>query len=173
MKKREKTRQLILDESWQLFIAQGYKDTSTRQIATAAGVATGTVFSHFPNKIDILKTAMHQQIDSVITLAQHTDQHHSARLKLRHYASHLFAFYLQHREFSKALLGDLLWHQPHFATQLDAFKQLLFAEQEYNETKATVMMDCYFMTLIQGLSDPSSCEESMLRVLTNKLTLLY
>ncbi|RZM73048.1 TetR/AcrR family transcriptional regulator [Pseudoalteromonas rubra] len=173
MKKSEKTKQQILDESWQLFVEYGYKDTSTRQIATAAGVAVGTVFSHFPNKIDILKTAMHQRIDMVIEQASSADQHHSARLKLRHYADHLFSFYLQHREFSQALLSDLLWHQAYFSDQIELFKQRLFAEQVYDDIKATVMMDCYFMTLIQGLSDPTSCKDNMLRVLTNKLTLLY
>ncbi|KAF7785894.1 hypothetical protein PRUB_a0296 [Pseudoalteromonas rubra] len=173
MKKSEKTKQLILDESWQLFIAHGYQETSTRQIAKAAGIAVGTVFSHFPSKVDILKTAMHQRIDAVIENAISTDKHHSARLKLRHYASHLFDFYLQHREFSQALLTDLLWHQAYFADQISAFKALLFAEQEYDEIKATVMMDCYFMTLLQGLADPASCKDSMLRLLTNKLTLLY
>jgi hypothetical protein len=56
---------------------------------------------------------------------------------------------------------------------MDEFKKLLFSEQpEFDETKASVMMDCYFMTLITGLNDELPNAESMLRQLSNKIALL-
>ncbi|QSX29299.1 TetR/AcrR family transcriptional regulator [Shewanella cyperi] len=49
-------RQQILDAALMLFNAQGFHGTSTASIAKAAGVATGTLFHHFPNKETLLQT---------------------------------------------------------------------------------------------------------------------
>ena len=172
MKKREITRNKILQSGWSLFQQKGYTDTTSREIAHHAGVASGTVFSHFPSKLDILKVAMLQQLDTIIARAKQSDQQHSARLKLRHYASHLYQFYLSHREFSKELLGNLIWQAPFFQQQLELFKSLLFSEQAYQPEKAALMMDSYFMTLLEGLNDPNSSVDSMLATLSQKLKLI-
>lgn len=172
MKKREITRNKILQSGWSLFQQKGYADTTSREIAEHAGVASGTVFSHFPSKLDILKVAMLQQLDCIISDAKQSDKQHSARLKLRHYASYLYPFYLSHREFSKELLGNLIWQAPFFQQQLDFFKSLLFSEQQYQPEKAALMMDCYFMTLLEGLNDPDSSVDFMLTTLSQKLKLI-
>jgi AcrR family transcriptional regulator len=44
----------ILQAARQLFAHKGYDDTTTRDLATAAGVAEGTLFRHFSNKKAIL-----------------------------------------------------------------------------------------------------------------------
>ncbi|MEQ2354967.1 TetR/AcrR family transcriptional regulator [Pseudoalteromonas piscicida] len=172
MKKREITYNKILSASWQLFQDNGFENTTTRQISQAANVATGTVFAHFPTKLDMLKVAMHNQIDELINEAKTSDEQHSASLKLRHYAKYLFAFYLSNRDFSKELLCGIIWHSEFFTGQLNLFKHLLFSEQEYNELKATVMMDCYFMTLLEGLSNEHSSVDQMLHSLSQKLKLV-
>jgi len=51
--KKEK-KQAILDSALQLFVEQGFHGTSTASIAKKAGVATGTLFHHFPNKSVLL-----------------------------------------------------------------------------------------------------------------------
>ena len=43
-------KQVILDTALQLFVRQGFYATSTASIAKQAGVATGTLFHHFPSK---------------------------------------------------------------------------------------------------------------------------
>ncbi|XWK90932.1 MAG: TetR/AcrR family transcriptional regulator [Phormidium sp.] len=48
------TRNRIIKAAQKLFARQGYDGTTTRDLATAAGVAEGTVFRHFPNKKAIL-----------------------------------------------------------------------------------------------------------------------
>ena len=48
------TRTRIIKAAQKLFARQGYDGTTTRDLATAAGVAEGTVFRHFPNKKAIL-----------------------------------------------------------------------------------------------------------------------
>ncbi|MCU7376076.1 TetR/AcrR family transcriptional regulator [Paucibacter sp. O1-1] len=47
-------KQAILDSALQLFVSNGFNATSTASIAKAAGVATGTLFHHFPTKSDIM-----------------------------------------------------------------------------------------------------------------------
>jgi AcrR family transcriptional regulator len=49
------TRQRILDASVQAFRKRGFEATTTRDIATAAGIATGTLFNYFATKEAIVE----------------------------------------------------------------------------------------------------------------------
>lgn len=53
VQKKDK-KQAILDSALGLFVEQGFHATSTASIAKNAGVATGTLFHHFPSKDDLL-----------------------------------------------------------------------------------------------------------------------
>lgn len=58
-------RQSILEAAMRLFVENGIKGTPTSQIAKEAGVATGTLFHHFPTKeelVDELYTSIIQQV---------------------------------------------------------------------------------------------------------------
>src|SRR5690348_1743914 len=48
------TRRTILDVAQQLFAEKGFDATTTRDIARAAGIATGTLFNYFPTKEAVL-----------------------------------------------------------------------------------------------------------------------
>ena len=48
------TKQRILKAAQRLFASRGYEGTTTRDLASAAGVAEGTLFRHFENKKAIL-----------------------------------------------------------------------------------------------------------------------
>lgn len=48
-------RDQILDTALTLFVQQGIAATATAQIAKSAGVATGTLFHHFPSKADLVE----------------------------------------------------------------------------------------------------------------------
>ena len=47
---KEQTRQRILAVARKLFAGHGFDPTTTRELASAAGVATGTLFNYFPSK---------------------------------------------------------------------------------------------------------------------------
>jgi AcrR family transcriptional regulator len=47
---KDATRRRILDSAMRLFKAHGFEETTTRQIAAAAEIATGTLFNYFSNK---------------------------------------------------------------------------------------------------------------------------
>src|ERR1700722_12170278 len=48
------TRQRILQAARQLFAAKGFDASTTRDIADAAGIATGTLFNYFATKEAVL-----------------------------------------------------------------------------------------------------------------------
>ncbi|MFQ5490511.1 MAG: TetR/AcrR family transcriptional regulator [Phycisphaerae bacterium] len=47
---RAKTRDKILEAACRLIASQGFDGTTTRDIATEAGIATGTLFNYYPSK---------------------------------------------------------------------------------------------------------------------------
>jgi AcrR family transcriptional regulator len=51
---RARARAEIVGAAQELFLAQGYAETSVEQVAAAAGVAPRTVFRHFPRKEDLV-----------------------------------------------------------------------------------------------------------------------
>lgn len=53
-KKRDETRQRLLDAASRLFGEQGYENTTSAQIAEAAGVTERTLFRHFDSKADLM-----------------------------------------------------------------------------------------------------------------------
>ncbi|MCD6571002.1 MAG: TetR/AcrR family transcriptional regulator [Deltaproteobacteria bacterium] len=53
-KKKERTRQQILEAAWRLFNKQGFAKTTVDQIAEQAEVGTGTVYNYFPSKEHVL-----------------------------------------------------------------------------------------------------------------------
>ena len=59
-KKSEKSRTAILEAALNLFSSQGYRGTSIREIAQSAGVSTGNVYHHFPDKETIFQTVLGQ-----------------------------------------------------------------------------------------------------------------
>src|SRR5215471_18546020 len=52
--RREETRQRLIEAAMRLFAEHGYADTTTAQIAEAAGVTERTFFRHFPSKADLV-----------------------------------------------------------------------------------------------------------------------
>jgi AcrR family transcriptional regulator len=56
--RRNETTENVINASKELFFAQGYDRTTTRQIAEAAGILNGSLFNIFPTKEDILKSVM-------------------------------------------------------------------------------------------------------------------
>jgi len=71
---RPNKRQDILNHALELFVTKGIDQASTAEIAKGAGVATGTLFHHFPNKSSLvdalyrdLKTELASGMSGVIS----------------------------------------------------------------------------------------------------------
>lgn len=54
----EESRRRILDAARELFAERGYRGTTTRDLAEAAGVAELTLFRHFPTKAQLFEQAV-------------------------------------------------------------------------------------------------------------------
>ena len=170
--KKEQTQAKILSSAWQLFLQDGYEQTSTRDIAKAAKVANGTVFSHYPNKISLLKAGLESQLDEILKKAQKADKTKDAKARMCHYAEFLFAFYMSQKEFSRTLFKEIMWQQEELTAQLNTFKAGLIHDNDASMLHAEVIVDIYFMTLLEGLNQASSTPESMLQRLSDKLSLI-
>jgi AcrR family transcriptional regulator len=53
-RKRERTRQALVDAAYALFASKGFEATTIAEIAARAEVGTRTFFSYFPTKEDVL-----------------------------------------------------------------------------------------------------------------------
>lgn len=56
--KSERSRRAVLDAALSLFSHQGYRATTMREIADRAGVSTGNVYHHFPDKEAIFRALL-------------------------------------------------------------------------------------------------------------------
>src|SRR5689334_18586317 len=65
-KKKQRTRQTIVDVGTRLFVEQGYDRTTLVQIAAEADVSTSTFFNYFKTKVDVVFCLL----DAVIESAQ-------------------------------------------------------------------------------------------------------
>ena len=93
-KKRDETRQRLLDAAVRLFAAQGYDHTTSAEIAHEAGVTERTLFRHFATKADLLlgnwrdnaaalAAAMRRQPDDAPPIEVRTRRAHRLRAATR------------------------------------------------------------------------------------------
>jgi len=163
-KQKKATGLKILLAAKQLFKEQGYEATSTRQIAVCAGVATGTVFTHFKDKHELIKSLFFSELEAVLT--QHKPDNEQGALK---YFSQqtlcLYQFYEKDRSLAKAFLKNALFEQSYFEGQLNQFVQLLCdllktdlpdSSVQQREVTAKAWMGFYFMTLLSGLGSANT-----------------
>jgi len=59
---KQQCRARILEKASDLFAARGFDETTTRDIALAAGVAAGTMFNYFPSKETMAMTMVNEAL---------------------------------------------------------------------------------------------------------------
>jgi len=90
--KRQETRQKILEAARNCFDDGGFEQASTREIAKRAGVAEGTIFSHFSTKEELVICCISAQMAEAIEKGLYTmDPEWCFVDKLMHVASYRFA----------------------------------------------------------------------------------
>ena len=166
MGKREQTRERILAAAWQLFETQGYQETSTRQIARQAGVADGTVFSHFETKLAILREGVMNQLERLSQQGVNQPSQNMCELAMQ-FARTYYGYYFSNVNLSRALLKEVVWDMDYY----QSFNQAIFDTANLPAAlaeKIPVLLDCYFMTLITHLSKPEPNLELALQTLESK-----
>ncbi|MBX2830434.1 MAG: TetR/AcrR family transcriptional regulator [Rhodospirillales bacterium] len=90
--KREETRQKILEAARNCLDCGDFEQASTREIAKRAGVAEGTIFSHFATKEELVICCISAQMAEAIEKGLYTmDPEWCFVDKLMHLASYRFA----------------------------------------------------------------------------------
>ena len=65
--KKQETRRRIVECARKLFNDKGFEQTTTRDIAEAAGIAAGTMFNYFPTKEALAVTIVDEALDEART----------------------------------------------------------------------------------------------------------
>jgi AcrR family transcriptional regulator len=61
----ETTRLALIDAARALFVSKGYGDTSTPEIAEAAGITRGALYHHFADKRDLFRQVLVREAEAV------------------------------------------------------------------------------------------------------------
>ncbi|WP_405285812.1 TetR/AcrR family transcriptional regulator [Methanobrevibacter sp.] len=70
MKKGEKRKKELLKIAYDMFLAQGYENTSVDEIIEMAQIAKGTYYYHFQSKEQMLEEVIDMMIDSEAKMAE-------------------------------------------------------------------------------------------------------
>ncbi|MBV8516679.1 MAG: TetR/AcrR family transcriptional regulator [Acidobacteria bacterium] len=112
--KSEKSRRAVLDAGLELFSSNGFRATTVREIADGAGVSTGNVYHHFPDKEAIFRALIDEYLDLTsthrfpFTRALHETTHfpdnieelgYAARESIRKFRPYLALIYVDVIEF--------------------------------------------------------------------------
>lgn len=174
---KQATRQKIRNSAQQLFTEQGYEATTSRQIAQQAGVALGTIFTHFKDKQAILSDILFEAIEQTVQDAFKTlnpNQH--PQKQLMHLATKLYTYYANNLNLSRTLLKDNLLNPntstqfkqqiQHFITAINSIIQKGQTQNQINPNKnpkilAQTFMSLYFYTLMTLINEEHNLTQAL------------
>ena len=70
---KQARRRQIIDAAFTCFTAKGYTHTSMSDIIKESGLSSGSIYSHFSGKSDILRATVQQRIDMIAAAYQELD----------------------------------------------------------------------------------------------------
>jgi len=111
---RAKNRERLLRAASQLFAQRGYRGTTTRDIADAAGITERTLFRHVPSKAALFREAVIAPVDSFVTAFSEAwaDRPQGARdteVEVREFFTNLLAVIEGERHLLLALMAALAY----------------------------------------------------------------
>lgn len=155
------TRAAVLEAARALFAERGFETTTIRDVAARAGVATGTVFVHAPNKAALLAATLDDQLDRTLSTAWSTLPDGSARARIGHVVLALYRMYARSPKLSRVLVKESLFAPDPdgaAAARLAAFAGALggIAASELRagldpEQASAGILAAYFGCLVEGL----------------------
>ncbi|MCG8333894.1 MAG: TetR/AcrR family transcriptional regulator [Proteobacteria bacterium] len=189
-KQKSDTRDLILKIALNHFEKNGYSKTTIRGIASDAGIAVGTIFSHFKDKFSLLadliyndlEAEMWKAIDSIPSRKPIHDQ-------FNHCAKHFYSYWMKNPDLTKSFLVELVLSSSEWTQRFDVqiglflqhFEKKLEIMKKKGQIKTTVdsqiavasFWSHYFLVLVTEFRNPSPNLKNMLNMLLqmNKQTL--
>lgn len=184
VQQKEETRKLILNTAKKLFLEFGYEHTTMRAIASSAGVATGTTFTHFQDKSSLLAATLYQDMEEVLQGAYASQPENSSLIELlTHPIRAIYTHFAKTPELSKTWIRETLFMKGYwgemiddqFARSFEKIKQRLELAQHHGELSqekncdvlANGILSHYLSVLIYGLKHDLDIENqvAMYRVL--------
>lgn len=101
------TRHRILEAARSLFEQHGFDDTKMRTIAAEAGVATGTIFTHFSDKGALLISAILEDLAETDRRIAETLPPSPIRAQIHHMAKAGFGYWCRRPSLSATLLREM------------------------------------------------------------------
>ena len=106
----------------ELFIAKGFDDTTTREIALQAGVGIGTIFVYAENKRDLLFLIVNEELEKVEQMAETAIEEAASLLEnLMRVAQIHYDFFAQQPALSRLVLREMVFYES--GTQAGRFQR--------------------------------------------------
>jgi AcrR family transcriptional regulator len=186
---KEETRRIILESSRELFNEQDFDKTSTRAIANRAGVGTGTVFSHFPDKSSLLIAVLLDDLTSTQANAMESmPKDVNVCDRFLHLARFFYTYYSKRPDLSRTLLKELWFVKGVWGDKLitQAYEFVLLVSDMLEQAKkrkeirpevdtllcARAFFSHYLIVLYEGLNSPETDVKTMLDTLKGMLNQL-
>ena len=116
---RIQSRRQLLTAARQLFAAQGYFNTSVKEITTAAGMSTGNLYWHFENKEHLLKAVLADGFAALVGMTAEVAQHPgSPQAQIEQLIERSLALYDEQRHFTTVLLAQMAHGGPEHMARL-------------------------------------------------------
>ena len=94
----------VLENARRLILLRGYENVSVRQIAAAAGVTTGAIYSNFRNKADILGILLLEAAERLEASMQSTAREGETEYNFDQYCEGYWHFHQHHPEYYRLIL---------------------------------------------------------------------
>jgi len=108
--KKRRTRKAILQAAVQLFGDKGYERTSIDELARAAGVGKGTIYSYFQTKSEIFLAFCEDELDHVYAeVAQKSKVDATLTEQLMALFMGEFRYVTRHKDFGRLLLREMIF----------------------------------------------------------------
>ncbi len=132
--KKQQTRRAIIDAAVQLFGEQGYERTSIEQLARAAGIGKGTIYSYFKTKSEIFLAYCEDELEFLYkTLAEQSDPDTPLIDQLLTLFTGMFHYVMKNKEFGRILMRERVFP-----------KELTLEKSQYLDNHHLEMLDQMF-----------------------------
>jgi AcrR family transcriptional regulator len=129
-RQKQRTRSELVAAAREVFADRGFDAATIREIARRAGVATGTVFVHFPDKQALLADVLQEALQAALEEAWRSLPEAPLVDQLLHLADRLYRQYAAHPELARVLVKESLFMGGEPGRRLDRHRSDFYGRVE-------------------------------------------